>query len=108
MDGQVPDDVKTARLAALQALLRQQQTEFCNGLVGREMPVLFERKGRKPGQLVGRSPYLQPVNVTAPAHLIGRIADVVIDRAGPNSLFGTLSGASGVASAADMRLEETV
>ena len=108
MDGQVPDDVKTARLAALQALLRQQQTEFCNGLVGREMPVLFERTGRKPGQLVGRSPYLQPVNVTAPAHLIGRIADVVIDRAGPNSLFGTLSGASGVASDADMRLEETV
>ncbi|MEM8878292.1 MAG: radical SAM protein, partial [Pseudomonadota bacterium] len=107
MEGQVPENVKTERLAALQEVLRRQQGEFCNDLVGRGMPVLFERNGRKPGQLVGRSPYLQPVNVTAPAQMIGEIADVVIDMAGTNSLFGTLSGTAHNTSNDAVRLEET-
>jgi tRNA-2-methylthio-N6-dimethylallyladenosine synthase len=54
--------------------------------------VLFEKPGRLPGQLVGRSPYLQPVNVMAASSLVGEIAAVRITGAGPNSLFGELTG----------------
>jgi tRNA-2-methylthio-N6-dimethylallyladenosine synthase len=53
--------------------------------------VLFERPGRHNGQLVGRSPYLQPVQATAPVSLIGDIAAVTITEIGSNSLFGTLA-----------------
>jgi tRNA-2-methylthio-N6-dimethylallyladenosine synthase len=53
--------------------------------------VLFEREGRHAGQLVGRSPYLQPVQATAPKSLIGAIAAVTISDIGSNSLFGTLA-----------------
>jgi tRNA-2-methylthio-N6-dimethylallyladenosine synthase len=91
MEAPVPNDVATKRLAALQAILREQQTAFCNGLVGQTMDVLLERAGRKEGQLVGRAPYLQPVNVDAPASMIGQIAQVRIERTGTNSLFGTLA-----------------
>ena len=52
--------------------------------------MLFERPGRHPGQLVGRSPYLQPVQAVAPASLIGEIAAVTITEIGSNSLFGVL------------------
>src|SRR5690606_12252973 len=66
MDDQVPEDVKTARLDELQALLREQQEAFNARCAGRVMPVLFDRPGRRPGQILGRSPYLQPVFVDAP------------------------------------------
>jgi tRNA-2-methylthio-N6-dimethylallyladenosine synthase len=52
----LPRDVKSARLLSLQALLDQQQAAFMNGLCGRTLPVLLEKPGREPGQLVGRSP----------------------------------------------------
>jgi tRNA-2-methylthio-N6-dimethylallyladenosine synthase len=55
------------------------------------LDVLFEREGRHAGQLVGRSPYLQPVQATAPETLIGDIAAVTITEIGSNSLFGTLT-----------------
>jgi tRNA-2-methylthio-N6-dimethylallyladenosine synthase len=55
------------------------------------MPVLFEKEGRLPGQIVGRSPYLQPVHVIASSSLIGEIAQVRITAAEANSLFGTLA-----------------
>jgi tRNA-2-methylthio-N6-dimethylallyladenosine synthase len=55
--------------------------------------VLFERAGRHPGQMVGRSPYLQAVHATAPG-LMGEIADVVIEAVHPNSLAGRLAGAA--------------
>jgi tRNA-2-methylthio-N6-dimethylallyladenosine synthase len=55
--------------------------------------VLFEKPGRKSGQAVGRSPYLQPVHVEGAADLIGAIRDVTIIEAQPNSLKGTLAGA---------------
>jgi tRNA-2-methylthio-N6-dimethylallyladenosine synthase len=61
----------------------------CEGLT---FDVLFERVGRHPGQIVGRSPYLQPVQVTAPTSLIGEIASVRITEVAPNSLFGVLTG----------------
>jgi tRNA-2-methylthio-N6-dimethylallyladenosine synthase len=54
------------------------------------LDVLFERPGRHPGQLVGRSPYLQPVQVTAPSSLIGTIAAVTVSAVSSNSLFGVL------------------
>ncbi len=55
--------------------------------------MLFEKPGRHPGQIVGRSPYLQPVQVVAPTALIGEIAPVTITEVGTNSLFGTLAAA---------------
>jgi tRNA-2-methylthio-N6-dimethylallyladenosine synthase len=88
---QVPEDVKAARLETLQALLRAQQDAFNKSCEGRVMPVLFEKPGRKQGQAVGRSPWLQPVHVDAAADLIGRIADVRVQSVLPNSLKGQLA-----------------
>jgi tRNA-2-methylthio-N6-dimethylallyladenosine synthase len=88
---QIPEDVKTARLTALQALLAQQQHAFDDAQLGRILPVLFEKSGREDGQLMGRTPYLQPVHVTAPATLIGQVADVKIARRTANSLHGVLA-----------------
>ncbi len=85
---QVPDDVKSERLARLQELLEAQQRAFNECQVGRTLEVLLERPGRHPGQLVGRSPYLQPVHLRAPAHLAGRVVPVRIVGAEPNSLAG--------------------
>ncbi|MFN0265178.1 tRNA (N6-isopentenyl adenosine(37)-C2)-methylthiotransferase MiaB [Tepidamorphus sp. 3E244] len=90
MDEQVPDDVSSARLAELQALLREQQAGFAASRVGRTMHVLLERDGRKPGQLVGRSPWLQPVVVEAPQSLTGEMVTVTVKSAGSNSLFADL------------------
>jgi tRNA-2-methylthio-N6-dimethylallyladenosine synthase len=92
MPGQVAEEVKAERLARLQALLDEQQQAFNEGVVGRTIPVLFEREGRKPGQVVGRSPYLQAVWAEGPAALIGQIAPVEIVSAARNSLAGTLAG----------------
>jgi len=89
---QIPDGVKSARLQSLQALLSAQQRAFAKSCEGLEMAVLFEKPGRKPGQAVGRSPYLQPVHVENADHLVGSIRDVVIARALPNSLSGALAG----------------
>ena len=87
---QIPDDVKSARLLRLQALLGAQQDAFNQACEGRVMPVLFEKPGRKTGQAIGRSPYLQPVHVEGSAHRIGEIHDVIIERVLPNSLKGRL------------------
>ena len=82
--------MKVERLARLQAEIDRHQAAFNGNCVGRTLDVLFEKPGRLPGQLVGRSPYLQPVNVMADAALIGELAAVTITRAGANSLFGDL------------------
>ncbi len=87
---QVPEPVKAARLAALQALLHEQQRAFNEACVGRVVPVLFEKPGRHQGQLVGRSPYLQSVHAEAAAELIGAVVPVTIRAAGPNSLAGAI------------------
>ncbi len=87
---QVAEPVKAARLAELQALLDEQQQRFNAGMIGRVLPVLFEKPGRHAGQLVGRSPFLQPVHAAAPAHLVGRIVPVEILHAEPNSLAGAI------------------
>lgn len=87
---QVPETVKVDRLAALQALLNEQQTAFNRGSEGQTMAVLLERPGRRPGQLLGRSPYMQAVHVAAPERLRGEVMPVRIDRGLANSLAGTL------------------
>ena len=93
LEAQVPEALKAARLAELQALLDSQQTRFNANFVGRTLPVLFERKGRREGQLVGRSPYLQLVHAEAEAAMLGRIIPVEIGTAGQNSLAGVISAA---------------
>lgn len=90
MDRRVPEAVQAGRLAELQALLRTQQADFAAGLEGRTFDVLFEKVGRQPGQVVGRSPWLQPVIVDAPEALIGSLESVRITKAGSNSLFADL------------------
>jgi tRNA-2-methylthio-N6-dimethylallyladenosine synthase len=91
MDNQIPEDVKTQRLHELQRLIDRQMAAFNMACVGRTLDVLFEKVGRHPGQIVGKSPYLQPVQVLAPASLIGTIAPVRIDDTGSYSLFGKLA-----------------
>jgi tRNA-2-methylthio-N6-dimethylallyladenosine synthase len=90
-DDQVDDAAKVERLARLQAEIDRHQAAFNDACVGRTLDVLFEKPGRLPGQLVGRSPYLQPVQAMAPALLIGEVVAVTITRAGANSLFGELA-----------------
>jgi tRNA-2-methylthio-N6-dimethylallyladenosine synthase len=91
MPGQVADAVKEERLARLQAVLDEQQRAFNAAQAGRELPVLFEKRGRHAGQLIGRSPYLQAVHATAPDHLVGQIVPVWIEDASRNSLAGVLT-----------------
>jgi len=93
-DDQVPEKVKTERLAALQALVAQQQDAFNRSKIGATMDVLFEKAGRHPGQLAGKSPWLQAVQVDAPEAMIGTIQRVVIEKPGANSLYGRLVSSS--------------
>ena len=91
---QVPEAAQDERLQRLQADIERQQAAFMSACVGQTFDVLFEKHGRHPGQVVGRSPYLQPVPVVAPASLIGEIAPVTITEVRTNSLIGTLAQAS--------------
>jgi len=88
MPGQVAEPVKAERLARLQALLDAQQQAFNQAQVGRVLPVLIEKTGRREGQIGGRSPYLQAVHCEGEANLIGQIAPVRIVSAGRGSLAG--------------------
>lgn len=90
MPGQVGEQVKTERLAQLQALLEKQQVEFNEACVGKTMAVLLEKPGRHAGQLVGRSPFMQAVHVAAPDGRLGTIAQLNIDSVSANSLSGTM------------------
>jgi tRNA-2-methylthio-N6-dimethylallyladenosine synthase len=94
MDRQISDETKTARLAELQEMLAGHQAAFNRACVGRVLPVLFERIGRHPGQLVGRSPYLQGVHAAAPTRLLGTVQKVRITGIRRNSLAGALAEAS--------------
>ena len=87
----VAEAVAHARLLELQALIRAQQDRFNADSVGLTMPVLFTGHGRKPGQLSGRSPYLQAVHAAGPDTLIGTIRPVTITEMLTNSLTATLS-----------------
>jgi len=88
--GQIDETVKDSRLQVLQALLREQQGAFNAGTEGLIVPVLFTGLGRRPGQLSGRTPWLQPVHVPAPPSLIGTVSMVTIAAATPTSMSGIL------------------
>jgi tRNA-2-methylthio-N6-dimethylallyladenosine synthase len=91
MQGHVSEAVKDERLQALQALLREPQTAFNTSQVGRTLPILVTGKGRNPGQLHGRSPYLQAVHFDGPESLMGQIVEARIVGASLNSLTGDLA-----------------
>lgn len=91
-EDQVDEAVKAARLEQLQALINDQQLAFNTACEGREMAVLFDRPGRRPGQMGGRSPFLQAVHVEAGPELSGQIANVRILSAGAHSLTAQLTG----------------
>ena len=91
MAGHLPEAVKEERLAALQALLQTQSTRFNEGCVGRSFDVILDRIGRREGQLIGRSPYMQSVYVTAPAALMNSTQKLTITTAHGNSLGARLS-----------------
>jgi tRNA-2-methylthio-N6-dimethylallyladenosine synthase len=90
MPGQVDEAVKAERLERLNQLLDEQQRAFNASQVGKTLPVLFEKAGRHPGQVVGRSPYLQAVHAEGPESLIGTIVPVRIESAAKMSLAGVL------------------
>jgi tRNA-2-methylthio-N6-dimethylallyladenosine synthase len=92
MEEQVPEEIKSERLRRLQDLVDGQRHAYNDASIGKVVPILFEKKGRDPGQIAGKSPYLQAVQVQGPDLLIGRVADVLITEALTNSLRGTLVG----------------
>ena len=101
----VPEADKDARLQALQALLRDQQEQFNRSLVGRTIPVLLTGAGRHHGQVAGRSPWLNPVHLSAPDALIGQVVPVAVLAAHTNSLSGTLAAGAAMADSSQRREE---
>jgi tRNA-2-methylthio-N6-dimethylallyladenosine synthase len=91
LEDAAPEALKEERLAELLALLRDQQDAFNQSVLGRTLPVLFEKPGRHPGQITGRTPYLQPVHVLADPSWIGQTVPVTMQRRGTNSLEGSLA-----------------
>jgi len=87
---QVPEPVKRERLHALQVVIERDRHAFDRSMIGRRLDVLFEGPGRKPGQIAGRSPYLQAVHVEGDEGLIGQTAAVDILASSPNSLTGVI------------------
>ncbi len=91
MDGQVPENVKVARLSALQALLGRTAHAFNLSKAGTTVPVLFAEPGRRPGQLIGKTPWLQSVYAQGSPRLIGRIVETRLLEAYANSLSGEIA-----------------
>ena len=87
---QLPEDVMNERLQRLQALLREQQQATQASMVGHEVKVLFEKAGREPGQMIGKSEYLHAVYADAPADVLGQVRKVKVVQDSPNSLKGEL------------------
>ena len=91
MTGQVPEAVKEERLAQVQAALQIQSARFNQGCVGRTFDVVLDRPGRRDGQLIGRTPYMQSVFVTAPATMLNSVQKLTITAAHSNSLGAVLA-----------------
>ena len=89
MDGMIAADVMDERLQRLQAAINRDQLAFNRASVGKTCRVLVERKGKHPGQWLGKSPWLQSVHFTGEA-AIGDLVEVELVEAGPNSLSGKL------------------
>ena len=90
MQGQIDEATKARRLAALQELIEEQRQAFNRAAVGRRLEVLFEKPGRREGQVIGRSPTMQSVFANGPQSLIGALTEVEIDAVEPHSLRGRI------------------
>ena len=90
MEDQIPRDIMDERLQRLQARINQHQLAFNRSTVGVDTEVLIERKGKLPGQMIGRSPWLQSVHVETDAQP-GDLVDVTLVAAGPNSMTGAVA-----------------
>ncbi len=94
MGGIVHEQLKDSRLHELQALLFAQQLEYNKSFVGKTVPVLFDRKGEKTGQLLGKAPWMQSVYVAAPQRLFGEVIDVTIEKGFQNGMAGSIVATS--------------
>ena len=92
MDGQIAPEIMDERLQRLHARIARHQLAFNRATIGKETRVLIERKGRRPGQMIGRSPWLQSVHLETTA-APGDMLDVTLISAGPNSMAGALRAA---------------
>ena len=99
MQNLVHDKIASERLARLQGLLNEQQMAFNEQSVGLTVPVLFERKGKHDGQIMGRTPYFQSVNVQGHERLIDQIVDVKITEGFANSVHGEIVTSTVISSA---------
>jgi tRNA-2-methylthio-N6-dimethylallyladenosine synthase len=90
LQSQIPEAVKSERLFRLQTLLDQQRRAFNHKMIGHALDVLIEKPGRHQGQIAGKSPYLQPVQMEGSLDRLGDIVRVEIVSSGSNSLFGRL------------------
>jgi tRNA-2-methylthio-N6-dimethylallyladenosine synthase len=100
MDKQVPEAEKSERLQRLQAAITRHWHAFNASFLGRRVEVLLEKPGKLPGQLVGRTPYLQAVQVMTPRTMIGSLIEVAITDIGTNTLFGAIEHRAPVLAAA--------
>lgn len=91
MAGQLAEEVKQERLAALQALLQTQSRRFNEACIGRSFEVVLDRPGRHPGQLIGRSPYMQSVFVSAPDTMLNSVQRLAVTLAHSNSIGAVLA-----------------
>ena len=87
MEDQIPREIMDDRLQRLQARITEHQLAFNRSKIGTDTQVLIERRGKLPGQMIGRSPWLQSVHVETAAQP-GEIVDVTLVAAGPNSMTG--------------------
>jgi tRNA-2-methylthio-N6-dimethylallyladenosine synthase len=97
MESQIAEDEKAMRLERLHEVLERHQRAFNRRSVGQTLEVLVERPGRKPGQLIGRTPYLQAIHFDGATRLIGRIVPVEVDAAYAISLGGRVAIAAPLA-----------
>ena len=90
LDNQIPEPAKAERLAALQALLADQQRDYNQGMTGSYVDVLFENTGRKAGQLIGRTPYNQAVHVEGERELLGQLVTIKLTETKNHSFEGRI------------------
>ncbi|AIL64937.1 (Dimethylallyl)adenosine tRNA methylthiotransferase MiaB [Rickettsiales bacterium Ac37b] len=89
LSNQVPEEIKSERLAKLQALTNKQQEEFNRSSIGTITEVLFDREGRHANQIIGKTPYMQPVYMNDNSYF-GKIAKVLLTNLSSNSLLATI------------------
>ena len=91
LENQIPNNIKDSRLALLQDILLGHQNEFNKSSIGKTVPVLFDRRGRVDGQLLGRTKFMQPVHANLDDNYMGQVSQVTIDTATSNSLGGSVT-----------------